>query len=76
MLRESQMIPTTLENLMAMSQDAAIALPSEEGTENLRCCQGCGDVKSNEELSRCKGCETVWYCRKVSFNAAVLLSSC
>jgi hypothetical protein len=34
-----------------------------EGKET---CQACGTEKEAEKLSRCKGCETVWYCNKVS----------
>jgi hypothetical protein len=31
-------------------------------------CQACGIEKKEkkEKLSRCKGCELVWYCNKVS----------
>lgn len=28
-------------------------------------CQACGAEKEAEILSRCKGCELVWYCNKV-----------
>lgn len=28
-------------------------------------CQACGTEKEAEKLSRCKGCESVWYCSKV-----------
>jgi hypothetical protein len=28
-------------------------------------CQACGTEKEAEKLSRCKGCESVWYCNKV-----------
>lgn len=29
-------------------------------------CQACGTEEQAEKLSRCKGCESVWYCHKVS----------
>jgi hypothetical protein len=36
-----------------------------EGNE---ACQACGTDKEAERLSRCKGCESVWYCNKVGEN--------
>lgn len=34
--------------------------------DNLKRCQACSAEKNAGELSRCKGCESVWYCDKVS----------
>ncbi|EPE26638.1 HIT/MYND zinc finger-like protein [Glarea lozoyensis ATCC 20868] len=48
-------IPTSLEKLM----DLTIRLATEGG---IRRCQGCGKVE--EKMTRCKGCEEVWYCGK------------
>jgi hypothetical protein len=36
---------------------------SEVGKES---CRACGAEKEAEKLSRCKGCESFWYCDKVS----------
>ena len=33
--------------------------------EGEEACQACGIGKEEEKLSRCKGCESVWYCNKV-----------
>jgi hypothetical protein len=33
--------------------------------EGKEACQACGIEKEVEKLSRCKGCELVWYCNKV-----------
>jgi hypothetical protein len=33
--------------------------------EGKEACQACGIEKEVEKLSRCKGCELVWYCDKV-----------
>lgn len=33
--------------------------------EGEEACQACGTEKETEKLSRCKGCESVWYCNKV-----------
>jgi hypothetical protein len=35
--------------------------------EGRECCQTCGKDKVIQNLSRCKGCESVWYCDKVNF---------
>ena len=35
----------------------------DEGREG---CQACGKEMETGKLSRCKGCESVWYCDKVS----------
>jgi len=62
-----EVIPVSLERLLAMSTDATIVVPKKEdgvGVELLRCCQGCATVKGMEELLKCKGCGTVWYCDK------------
>ena len=34
-------------------------------------CQACGTEEEAEKLSRCKGCESVWYCNKVSENESL-----
>lgn len=36
-----------------------------EGKKEVRICQGCGQEEVGKMLS-CKGCESVWYCNKVS----------
>jgi hypothetical protein len=33
--------------------------------EGREACQACGTEKEEVKLSRCKGCESVWYCDKV-----------
>lgn len=38
-----------------------------EGPAGVGCCQGCSLVKPEEELVRCKACESVAYCGKVRF---------
>jgi hypothetical protein len=35
-------------------------------SEGRECCQACGKEMGTGKLSRCKGCESVWYCDKVS----------
>jgi hypothetical protein len=39
---------------------------SENKGEGKESCKACGTEKEMEKLSRCKGCESVWYCNKVS----------
>lgn len=38
-----------------------------DSTSGKATCQGCGIKNNVEQLLRCKGCESVWYCNKVSF---------
>ena len=33
--------------------------------EGEEACRACGIGKEEEKLSRCKGCESAWYCDKV-----------
>jgi hypothetical protein len=35
-------------------------------SEGRECCQACGKEVETGKLSRCKGCESIWYCDKVS----------
>lgn len=67
----------SLERLLAMSTDATIVVPKKEdgvGVEVLRCCQGCATVKRMEELLKCKGCGTVWYCGRVGISCFLFVS--
>jgi hypothetical protein len=60
-----QIIPADVGRLIEMSSMKE-TLPSknEEGGV-LKRCQACSTEKIVDELSRCKGCEAVWYCDKV-----------
>jgi hypothetical protein len=48
--------------------DLTIRLATEGGIKR---CQGCGKVE--KKMTRCKGCEEVWYCGKVCFLLIPLL---
>jgi MYND finger len=39
----------------------------KENGEGKESCQACGSEKETEKLSKCKGCESVWYCDKVGY---------
>jgi hypothetical protein len=43
-------------------------LGPEAGKEHIVRCQACDKSSNREELSRCRGCEAVWYCDKVACN--------
>jgi hypothetical protein len=68
-----QVIPCSVEKFLqfyAMDKDMA----DELGEKKERWCQGCREVKPSVEeggkaLVRCKGCESVRYCGKVSFSS-------
>ncbi|KUJ23271.1 uncharacterized protein LY89DRAFT_777054 [Mollisia scopiformis] len=60
-LEESLVIPASLEKLAGMHNREWTKAFGDEGTVE---CQGCGETKSKDELSRCKGCGAVWYCNR------------
>ncbi|KAH6679748.1 hypothetical protein B0J14DRAFT_305734 [Halenospora varia] len=53
-----QVIPTSLENLLAMSAKW------KEDSKGEKKCQGCGKGEGESKMVKCKGCESVWYCGK------------
>ncbi|KAK2627117.1 hypothetical protein QTJ16_003083 [Diplocarpon rosae] len=56
-----QIIPASVEKLLAMSEQAH---DRAEAVGPKGWCQGCREVREWEALSRCRGCESVWYCNK------------
>ncbi|KAF8864528.1 hypothetical protein BDZ45DRAFT_613580 [Acephala macrosclerotiorum] len=58
-VEESLVIPASLEKLAGMHNREWLSAAKGEVA-----CQGCDEVKSRDELSRCKGCGAVWYCNK------------
>lgn len=48
-------------------------LGPEAGEEHIVRCQACDKLRNQEELSRCRGCEAVWYCDKVACNPFPIL---
>jgi hypothetical protein len=53
---------------MEMSAREREGIEKKGANEGKESCQACGNDKQAEKFSRCKGCESVWYCDKVSFN--------
>jgi len=64
-------IPVSVKKLIEMSEREREVSEKREGSEGKECCQACGSVKKTETLSKCKGCESVWYCDKVSFKETI-----
>ena len=58
----------SIETLLAMSEREGAGERLGSGTlrTDHKRCQACGDQNQGEKLSRCRGCESVWYCNKVS----------
>ena len=69
------MIPVSVKKLIEMSEREREGDEKRGGTEGKETCQACGNDKKAEKLSRCKGCESVWYCDKVSSNDLVWIVS-
>lgn len=61
-----QIIPASLEKLLGMSERLVKAREDvrQERQEDRVRCQSCDRKASEEELSKCKGCNEVWYCNK------------
>ncbi|PQE05914.1 zinc mynd-type domain containing protein [Rutstroemia sp. NJR-2017a BVV2] len=60
-------VPTSLEKLVGMSErylKEREDLGPEAAKEHIMRCQACDKSRNQEELSRCRGCEAVWYCDK------------
>ena len=62
------MIPASAEKLLGMSERerATDGEGNDAWKADQRSCQGCGSQNKVDNLSRCRGCESVWYCNKVS----------
>jgi hypothetical protein len=63
-----------LEKLIGMSErylKEREDLGLEAGKEHMVRCQACDKSRNQEELSRCRGCEAVWYCDKVACNPSL-----
>ena len=53
-------------NLIFMSGNPLIvATETKDGDQDRGFCDGCGEEKPCQELSKCKGCESARYCGKV-----------
>jgi hypothetical protein len=50
---------------MGLSSAKDSITKGSEKCSSMRHCQACSTEKDSDELSRCKGCESVWYCDKV-----------
>jgi hypothetical protein len=59
-------IPASVKKLMEMSVREREGDKKRGRSRGNETCQACGIEKEAEKLSRCKGCESVWYCDKVS----------
>jgi len=54
-----------VEKLIAMEErEREVEKKRSESGEGKGSCQACGKERETEKLSRCKGCESVWYCDK------------
>ena len=65
-MKSNQVIPASVKKLIELRErekEAGLKRGESQGKES---CQACGTEKDTETLSRCKGCESVWYCDKVS----------
>ena len=60
-----QIIPAAVERLTEMSSMKENYASQSDVGGCLKRCQACSTEKNVDELSRCKGCESVWYCDKV-----------
>ena len=60
-----QIIPAAVERLTEMSSMKETYASQSDVGGCLKRCQACSTEKNADELSRCKGCESVWYCDKV-----------
>ena len=65
------MIPGSVKKLVEMSEREREVEKRRSESEGKECCQACGKEKETVLLSRCKACETVWYCDKVSFRGMI-----
>ena len=68
-----QIIPISLDKLIEMSSMKESITDKSEVSEGLKHCQACSTKRHVDELSRCKGCEAVWYCDKVSETVGIAM---
>lgn len=69
------MIPGSVKKLIELSRRAReVEQRRSEMGKGKETCQACRNEKEGEKLSKCKGCESVWYCDKVSLNVNFILS--
>jgi hypothetical protein len=60
-----QIIPASVERLIEMSSMMETLANKSDVSEGLKRCQACSTERKLDDLSRCKGCESVSYCDKV-----------
>jgi hypothetical protein len=60
-----QIVPAAVERLTGMSSMKETHAIQNDASGSLKRCQACSTERNADELSRCKGCESVWYCDKV-----------
>jgi hypothetical protein len=67
-------IPGSVKKLIEMGERERGAEKKRSENEGKECCQACGKENERENLSRCRGCESVWYCDKVRLDDCLILS--
>jgi hypothetical protein len=55
-----------VKKLIEMGDKEKVVGRKRSESEGRECCQARGKEMETVTLSRCKGCESVWYCDKVS----------
>jgi len=58
-------------NLIFMSGNPLIVATEKGSDPETVFCDGCGEERKRVDLMKCKGCESAWYCKKVSASASL-----